>query len=214
MTAELHSSPPKPFFSVIIVSLNGEKVIGRALDALLADNYHPFEIIVVDNGSTDSTAEIVRRYSEVRLIQSPINLGFAGGNNLGLREAHGDFLLLLNDDTEVYPGWLDALARAATEWPRVGIFGCKLLYPDGKTIQHAGARIVANGTSAHIGYKEPNDGRFDEPLFCDYVTGAAFAIRRDVYERLGGLDEKYFPIYYEEADYCWQARRIGYGVLY
>ena len=190
-------------------------MIGRALDSLRALDYPRYETIVVDNGSTDNLAEIVRdEYPEVRLIQSPVNLGFAGGNNLGLRQAEGDILVLLNDDTEVRPGWLRAWADVAARHPRWGVLGCKLLYPDGRTIQHAGGVVHANGQTDHFGYEQPDDGRFDEPIRCDYVTGAALAIRRETFEQLGPLDEKYFPIYYEENDYCWQARRVGYEVLY
>jgi GT2 family glycosyltransferase len=209
------SSALSPLFSVIIVSLNGGAVIGRALDSLRADDYPNVEIIVVDNGSSDDLARVVRGgYPEARLIQSPVNLGFAGGNNLAMREAGGDFLVLLNDDTEVRPGWLGALARAARENPRAGVLGCKLLYPDGKTVQHAGGTIKPNGSTHHVGYEKPDDGSFDQTMACDYVTGAAFAIRREVLDKIGPLDEKYFPIYFEEVDYCWRARRAGYQVLY
>ncbi|MFP4381971.1 MAG: glycosyltransferase family 2 protein [Candidatus Sumerlaeia bacterium] len=205
----------QPFFSIIIVSLNGGEVIATALDALRHDGYARKEVIVVDNGSTDDLAEKVRgQYPEVRLIQSPINLGFAGGNNLGLREAAGDIMVLLNDDTEVRPGWLDAFARVAAEHDKWGIMGCKLLYPDGKTIQHAGGVIAPNGNTMHLGYEAPDDGSWDELIQCDYVTGAALAIRRELMDRLGMLDEKYFPIYFEETDYCWRARQLGYEVLY
>lgn len=207
--------PDLPFFSVIIVSLNGGPVIARALDALRADDYPRLEIIVVDNGSSDNLAEVVRtRYPDARLIQSPVNLGFAGGNNLGIREAQGDILVLLNDDTEARPGWLAALAQAAAKYPRAGILGCKLLYPDGRTIQHAGAVIEKNGSTRHIGYEQPDDGSFDKAISCDYVTGAAFAIRRELLSRIGLLDEAYFPIYFEEVDYCRAAGRAGYDVLY
>ena len=204
-----------PLFSIIIVSLNGGGVIARALDSIRKTDYPAYEVIVVSNGSTDNLAEVVRtQYPEVRLIESPINLGFAGGNNLGLREAQGDIFVLLNDDTEVRPQWLEGWARAAAENPGWGLMGCKLLYPDGVTIQHAGGIMNPNGSTNHIGYEQRDDGRFDELLRCPYVTGAAIAIRREVYDLLGPLDEKYFPIYFEETDYCWQTRRIGYEVLY
>lgn len=209
------SLPIDPFFSIIIVSLNGSGVISRALQSIRASDYESYEVILVDNGSTDNLEQLVKaQFPEVRLIQSPINIGFAGGNNLGLREANGDILVLLNDDTEVRSGWLSAWANAAREHPQWGILGCKLLYPDGKTIQHAGGVIEANALSSHIGREQLDDGRFDAVRLCDYVTGAAMAIRRDVLNLLGGLDEKYYPIYFEETDYCWQVRRIGHEVLY
>jgi GT2 family glycosyltransferase len=205
----------KPFFSIIIVSLNGAPVIARALESLRATEYDRYEVIVVDNGSTDNLAEVVKAgFPEVLLIQSPINLGFAGGNNLGMRQAQGDVLVLLNDDTEVRPGWLRAWAEAMRERPRWGVLGCKLLYPGGRLIQHAGGVVESNGQTHHIGYEQEDDGRFDEIRACDYVTGAAIALRREMVRRLGPLDEKYFPIYFEETDYCWQARRVGYEVLY
>ncbi|MBN1865735.1 glycosyltransferase family 2 protein [Candidatus Sumerlaeota bacterium] len=203
------------FFSIVIVSLNGGRVIGRALDSVRRTDYPAFEVIVVDNGSTDDLAEVVRRdYPEVRLIRAPVNLGFAGGNNLGIREAQGDAIVLLNDDTEVRPGWLKAWAKAASEHPRWGVLGAKLLYPDGRTIQHAGGRIQPNGQTYHFGYEQEDDGRFDRLIPCDYVTGACIALRRETVSELGLLDEKYFPIYFEETDYCWQVRRVGYEVLY
>jgi GT2 family glycosyltransferase len=205
----------EPFFSIIIVSLNGGPVIARALESIRATDYDRYEVIVVDNGSTDNLAEVVQTgFPEVLLIQSPINLGFAGGNNLGMRQAQGDVLVLLNDDTEVRPGWLRAWAQAMRERPRWGVLGCKLLYPGGRLIQHAGGVVESNGQTHHLGYEQEDDGRFDEILACDYVTGAAIALRREMVERLGPLDEKYFPIYFEETDYCWQARRVGYEVLY
>jgi GT2 family glycosyltransferase len=204
-----------PHFSVIIVSLNGGGVIARALDSVLATEYPSFEVIVVDNGSTDNLAEIVKtEYPTVRLIQSPVNLGFAGGNNLGLAQATGDIAVLLNDDTEVRPGWLCAWAKAASEIPNWGVMGCKLLYPDGKTIQHAGGVVESNALTHHIGYEQPDDGRYDERLDVDYATGAALAIRREVVDRIGMLDEGYFPIYFEETDYCWRVRAAGYRIVY
>ncbi len=204
----------KTFFSIIIVSMNGAPVIAQCLDALRLTQWESYEVIVVDNGSTDDLAKIVRGYSEVRLIQSPVNLGFAGGNNLGISKSQDDIVVLLNDDTEVRPDWLSAWAAAAEQNPQWGIMGCKLLYPDGCTIQHAGGTMNEHAMTKHIGYEEPDDGKFDSLKKCAYVTGAAIAIRRSLVAALGPLDEKYFPIYFEETDYCWQVRCIGYEVLY
>ena len=201
-------------FSVIITSLNGEKALPPCLDALFATKWESFDVIVVDNGSTDRTSELVRSRPDIKLIRSSKNLGFAGGNNLGLKEARGDWVILLNDDTEVYPDWLAALNKAANEHPEAGILGCKLLYPGGEVIQHAGGRLEPNGLSKHIGYLEEDRGQYDEITTCDYVTGAAMAISRKTIDKIGPLDKGFFPIYFEEIDYCVQARKAGLEVLY
>lgn len=185
------------------------------LAALDATQWDDLEVIVVDNGSTDGTSETTRRCApDAIMIRSERNLGFAGGNNLGLVRATGDVLVLLNDDCEVRADWLTEWMAAADALPDWGVLGCKLLYPGGKTIQHAGGVIEPNALTKHLGYMEPDDGRFDELRRCDYVTGAAFAIKREVMEKIGLLDPEYFPIYFEENDYCARAARAGFGVYY
>lgn len=201
--------------SVIIVSLNGEDRLPDALRAVQATRWPRFEIVVVDNGSTDRTSEVTRRIApEARCLRVERNLGFAGGNNVGLAEARGDVLVLLNDDCEPRPDWLAAWMDAARSRPEWGVLGAKLLYPDGRTIQHAGGVMEPNGLTKHLGYMETDEGQHDTPRECDYVSGAAFAIRRDVLERVGPLDAAYFPIYFEENDFCARVRRAGFGVHY
>jgi hypothetical protein len=122
-------------------------------------------------------------------------------------------MVLLNVDTEVHSGWAAAL-MAAFEDPATGIVGCKLLYPDG-TIQHAGAYLYGpRGESAHIGRFAQDDGRFDGLVDTDFVTGAAIAIRREVLEQVGLLDESFAPMYYEDVDWCYRARAAGFRVVY
>ncbi len=200
--------------SVVVLTWNGLAYLPACLESLLAQDYPAFEVIVVDNGSTDGTPQwLAEHFPGVRLICNERNLGFAGGNNAGLRVAKGDLLVLLNNDTEVHAGWLSALAAAFAE-PTVGIAGCKLLYPDG-TIQHAGAFLHgARGESKHVGRFAPDDGRFDEPADVDFVTGAALAISRAALEQIGPLDEGFSPIYYEDSDWCYRARAAGYRVVY
>ena len=168
----------------------------------------------MDNGSTDGTPEwLAEHFPQVRLIRNERNLGFAGGNNVGLRAASGDLLVLLNQDTEVHDGWLAALI-STFEDEAVGIAGCKLLYPDG-TIQHAGAFFYGpRGESEHIGRLAPDDGRFDELLDIDFASGAALAISRVALGQIGLLDEGFSPAYYEDADWCYRARAAGFRVVY
>jgi GT2 family glycosyltransferase len=203
------------FFSIVIVSLNGEKVLPVCLDAVYKTRWEDFEVILVDNGSIDHTAKIVREnWPRVKLIQAPRNLGFAGGNNLGIKEAKGDFVILLNDDTQVDPFWLEALYQSAERYGDAGILGCKLLYPDRKTIQHAGGWLEPNGLTHHRGYGEEDKGQYNTEKECQYVTGAAFVIKREVIQNLGLLDSGFFPIYFEEIDYCIRAKMAGFKILY
>jgi GT2 family glycosyltransferase len=200
--------------SVIVLSWNGMEYLEDCLDALLAQEYADFEVIVVDNGSTDGSADFVaERYPQVRLIRNERNLGFAAGNNIGMRAATGDVLVLLNQDTEVHPGWLAALVETASD-PHIGLVGCKLLYPDG-TIQHAGGRILdARGSARHIGLGEADAGQYDAVRDVDFVTGAALALTRATLTRIGPLDEGFTPAYYEDTDWCYRARAAGLRVVY
>jgi GT2 family glycosyltransferase len=208
-----NQTPPE--CSVIVCSLNGERVLPVCLRSVMASRGVPFEVIVVDNGSTDSTPELVRReFPAARLIHSGRNLGFAGGNNLGLQVARGRIIVLLNDDTEVPPEWLATLAASFRRDARIGAVGCKLFYPDRRTIQHAGAVLHANGNTDHLGYREEDRGQWDAPGERLYVTGAALALRRTALEEVGLLDPKFFPIYFEEVDLQTRLAQAGWKIWY
>jgi GT2 family glycosyltransferase len=201
--------------SVIVLVWNGLQYLPACLDALLDQEYADCEIVVVDNASTDGSADFVtQRYPQVRLIRNQRNLGFAAGNNVGLGAATGDVLVLLNQDTIVRPGWLRGLVQAL-ERPEVGVVGCKILYPDAETIQHAGGWIEwPLGSAHHYGQRERDTGQWDVPRAVEYVTGAAMAFRRDVLEKAGFLDEAFWPGYFEDTDFCLRARQAGYEVWY
>ena len=203
-----------PHASVIVLTWNGKDYIQECLTAVLAQEHVDFEVLVVDNGSSDGTPDLVaEQFPQVRLIRNERNLGFAGGNNVGLRVATSDLLVLLNQDTRVHTGWLAAVA-ATVEDSAVGIVGCKLLYPEG-TIQHAGGFLYGpRGESGHIGRHAPDDGEFDELADVEFVTAAALAIRRTTVERIGLLDEGFSPAYYEDIDWCYRARAAGFRVVY
>jgi GT2 family glycosyltransferase len=210
-------------FSVVIVSLNGEKRMSACLGALrkAADSCatnrpgDAVEVIVIDNGSTDNTFEAAWRHGPPDMIveRFPQNLGFAGGNNEGIARATGDAIILLNDDAYLEPGFFEALSDAAEKLPDWGALGCLLLYPGSRKVQHAGGVIEANALTKHLGWGDAEDQwRQREPFACDYVTGAAIALRREAVEVLGPLDPDYFPIYFEETDYCVLLRQAGWGV--
>jgi GT2 family glycosyltransferase len=205
-----------PLISVIVLAWNGEEFLDASLSALLGQEYTPFEIIAVDNCSSDQSLAVLRRYEgRIRLIQNDYNFGFAGGNNIGIKTASGEIVVLLNQDVIVQPGWLQAIADTFAADPVIGIVGCKSLYPDGKTLQHAGAWLRAGDAFAyHKGQGEIDTGQHEVLYDAQYVTGAAFAIHRRVLEQLGGLDPLFYPAFYEEADYCFQARNLEFRVVY
>jgi GT2 family glycosyltransferase len=182
----------------------------------LAQDYPDFEIIVVDNGSTDGSADFVaERYPQVRLIRNERNLGFAAGNNVGLRAATGDVLVLLNQDTVVQAGWLAALTEALQKYPDVGVVGAKVLNMDGHTLQHAGGYIEPDlALGQHYGHGEMDRGQYNNARQVEFVTGAAMAFKREVLSKVGELDEGFFPGYFEDVDFCYRAREANYTVWY
>jgi GT2 family glycosyltransferase len=199
--------------SLIVPVWNGRDHLPACLDAALLQLGPCDELIVVDNGSADGSAGLVRaHYPGVRLLESERNLGFAGGCNAGLKAARGEFLFLLNQDVVLQPGWLATLRDALAD-PGVGIVGSKLLYPDG-TLQHAGGTLRwPRAMPGHRGVGRPDDGGWDTPQDVDYVTGAACGLRRDTFELLGPLDVGFWPAYYEDTDYCLRCHAAGRRVV-
>ena len=190
--------------SIIIPTWNGERFIANCLESLRHTCPENIEILVVDNGSLDATPQIVAKFPNICLISNVANRGFSAAVNQGLQLAHGDILFLLNQDTVAHPDWPQALQRRFTQDAQLGILGCKLLYPDGR-LQHAGGRLLEpNWMSEHV----PED--FAGPL--DFVTGAAFAIRRECFSQVGLFDTGYYPAYYEDVDYCLRARLHGWNI--
>ncbi|MGC9522840.1 MAG: glycosyltransferase family 2 protein [Anaerolineae bacterium] len=201
--------------SVVIPVWNGRTYLADCLEALLAQRYSGFEVIAVDNASQDGSADfIARHFPAVKLIRNPRNLGFAGGCNVGLRMAEGSVLILLNQDTVVLPGWLGTLESVVRN-PKVGVAGCKILYGDRKTLQHAGGWIEwPLGLAHHYGSGERDEGQWDDASHVEYVTGAAMAFSRATLERVGPLDEGFGRGYFEDVDFCLRVRKSGQQVLY
>ncbi len=209
--------PQEPLpVSVVILCYKSERFIARCLDALAIQNPPPAEVIVVENHSGDGAAQVAREHPlRPVVIETPRNLGFSGGNNIGWRQARGGIILLVNPDCLLEPDCLATLARPLIERPEeVGVTGAKLYYPNSHVIQHAGGILHPNAMTEHRGMGVEDRGQFDEIAEVPYVTGAALAIRREILERLGGLDEDFFPAYYEEVDLCRRVRQLGLKVLY
>lgn len=191
--------------SVIIPVWNGETVLAECLRSLFANTGdHALEVICVDNASSDGSKELIRsQFPEVRLLPQPVNLGFSGGVNAGMEAARGDIFILLNQDCLVMPGWLDGFHDTLSKHPQCGIVGAVIEDAKG-AINHAGAEIIRP-----LGHGQHSSNVPEDDTVADYVTGALFLIRRTTWETIGGMDEEFFPAYYEESDYCYRARRRG-----
>jgi GT2 family glycosyltransferase/glycosyltransferase involved in cell wall biosynthesis len=174
----------------------------------------PFEVIVVDDASPDDSAAKLAQVEGLRLLHNQTNLGFIGSCNAGAAAARGEFLLFLNNDTQVTPDWLDALLRCFAERTDCGIAGSRLVYPDGR-LQEAGGLVFADGSCWTTGRFEPRDApafRFRRET--DYVSGAALMVRREVFRRISGFDPRYQPAYYEDTDLAFAVRQLGLRAYY
>lgn len=205
----------QPMVSIVSVNYDQPEVTCEMLETLRKVTYPNFETLIVDNGSpTTSPAIIKEKYPEVKLIISEKNLGFAGGNNIALKQAKGDYILLLNNDTEVKSDFLDSLVELMESNKNIGITSSKILYfYEDNIIQYAGASPINPITSRgfHYGYKEVDNGQLDEVKETAYPHGACMMIRKSVLEELGLLYEGYF-LYYEELDFAERVKRAGYKI--
>jgi GT2 family glycosyltransferase len=202
--------------SVIVPTWNAGSLIDDCLASISAQLADADELIVIDNASRDGTPDhIADRFPRAKLVCLSENTGFAGGVNCGLQLARGDELILINQDVVLRADCLAALSAQLANANGPAIVGGKLLYPDGVTIQHAGGIIRwPRATPNHFGYRQVDNGRWDEVKDVDYVTGAVFGFNRAVLDSIGFLDEGFYPAYYEEVDYCYRARAAGARVIY
>lgn len=208
-------APDSPRVSVVI-PIHGKLAYTIACLKSLAKHgaSATFETILVDDASPDDSIATLSRINGLHLLRNEENLGFVGSCNTGAAAAHGEFLLFLNNDTQVTPGWLDALLQCFEDHSDCGIAGSRLVYPDGR-LQEAGGLVFADGNCWNTGRFEPRDAAaFRYRHEVDYVSGAALMIRRDVFQRIGGFDARYAPAYYEDTDLAFAARKLGLRVFY
>ena len=210
------SRSPRPTASVVVLNYNGRRYLDTCLEALVAQQLDGgVELLVVDNDSSDGSADHVRRrFSQVRVIESKANLGFAAGNNLGIEHAIGRHIVLLNNDTRVRPGWLAALVHAAESQTGVGAVTSKLVFMDRPSvIQNAGTMLLSDGSGADRGMGEEDRGQYElrEEVFG--ACGCAMLLRREMLGDVGAFDPAFFT-YYEDTDLSWRMRLRGWRVVY
>lgn len=220
--------PSEVILSVLIVNFNGKDFLGPCLDSIRNHVTISYEIIVVDNASHDgSVGYLKQNYPTVRLIESPVNLGFTGGNNLAAKKARGHYLLLLNNDTVICSS-VDPLIDLMESKAEFGVLGCRLIYGDGRQQESVGympsvLSLVLSWTP--LARLFPRFAKFRRTVCADsalygqiyseveWVSGAFLLTRADLWRQLNGLDEYYF-MYMEDTDYCRRIRDFGNKVLY
>jgi GT2 family glycosyltransferase len=211
-------SPVQPLVSVITLNWNGLEVTTELLRSIQKHNTYPnIEVIVVDNASTvDPTSALTPIYPGLKVIRNQQNLGFSAGNNVGIRAAKGDYLFIINNDTEFTPGLIEGLLEVFSKYPDAGIASPKFHYFFHKgTIEYAGYQSVNifTGRNGMIGSKEKDEGQYNEIMPTHYAHGGAMMVPRKVIDEVGLLHEGFF-LYYEEFDWCNQIKKKGYKVYY
>jgi GT2 family glycosyltransferase len=207
---------PSPSVSIIVIATADAPHLLECLRSV-ADNVRSttYEVLLVLNGaSLRVVSEMARCVTGARTTVSRVNRGFAGGCNLGAAAARGDFVILLNDDTLVEAEWLESLVAACERRPQAGAVGSRLIHMDG-SLQEAGQILWSDGSTSCVGRDAPESAHaYEWARRVDYCSGSSLLVRRSTWERLGGLDEAYFPAYCEDVDLCLRIAESGEEVWY
>ncbi len=216
----MKSSKKPDKFAIIILNWNGLNDTLECLDSLKSLTYSSFEIILVDNGSTDGSLKTLKEhYPDLIYVENQTNLGFAEGNNRGIEVAldrGADFVVLLNNDTVVAPDFLNAFAAAGEEHPKAGALGAKIFYHDEPaTLWYAGGGVDRTSWSCyHIGNGRPDQSeKYRKIAPTEYGCGCALAISKEAISKVGTLSPEYFLIW-EEIDWCYRLRNEGFECLF
>lgn len=205
----------EPLVSIVIPVYNQWNFTYNCIKSIIRNTPSiPYEIIIADDVSQDTTLQIQEYFENITVVRNEKNLGFLLNCNNAAQYAKGQYILFLNNDTQVQPNWLQSLCDLINQDALIGMVGSKLVYPDGR-LQEAGG-IIWNDASGW------NLGRLDNPLKpeynyvkeVDYISGAAIMIRRNLWKQIGGFDERYVPAYFEDSDLAFEVRKYGYKVVY
>jgi len=203
-----------PLISVVILNWNGDRIVEECLISLQTQTYHPLEIIVVDNASTDGSVDLIKmRFPDVKLIVNERNLGFGGGNNVGIQASQGRYVMILNNDTRLDSYCIEELKRSIEKEKRYGASAPKILLDgDENLLDAAGISICKDGLSIGRGRLESGDRyKMEEEVF--FSSGCACLFRKEMLDDIGLFDNDFFA-YADDTDMGWRARLSGWRCIY
>ena len=201
---------------IIILNYKVSDLVNKCLASVNKSDYKKIKIYIIDNDSRDLSATDIKKFTKTTFIQNNVNSGYTGGNNLGIKQALKDgcdYVFILNPDTTVEKNTISELVKTL-ESNNAAIAGPKIYFSDSKKIWFAGGVIdLANVIGGHLGVDEVDSGQYDQVTEVDYITGAAILIKREVLNKVGLFDERYF-LYYEDSDLCYRSKKAGYKIIY
>ncbi len=208
---------PFPLFSVIVLNYNGRDIIEPCLSSVLKSDYPSFEVILVDNASSDASVELVERLfgsnQRLKIVRNSDNLFYAGGNNAGINNAKGEYIFILNNDTEIESNCLSELSLALKD-EKIGAAQPKILvYGETSIIDNTGGIIDSFGYTKGRGSREIDAGQFDNYGDIFYAGGTAMVLKRAILDKAGMFDPK-FVAHWEDVDLSWRIRLAGYGIIF
>lgn len=204
-----------PIVSVVIPVYGEIEYTLRCIRSIIdAKPEVPFEVIVVDDCSLDDTFDVLDRIDGIKILKNESNSGFIRSCNRGASEARAEYILFLNNDTEVHPNWMESLLQTFYDFPGTGLAGSKLVYPDGR-LQEAGGIIWKDGSAWNFGrFQDPQLPVYNYAREVDYCSGASIMVPKSLFDELDGFDEHYLPAYCEDSDLALRLRDKGYRVIY
>ena len=206
----------RPRVSVVIPNLNGRNLLGDCLVSLEKQAFRDFEVILVDNGSDDRSVDFVKDSFRwvTKIIENSENAGFAGASNQGIEASDGEYIALLNNDTEAHPGWLEELVKTADGNPDAGMFASKTLFFDNRgIIDTAGHLFYPDGLNRGRGRLEADEGQYDDKTDVFFPSGCAALYRTAMLDEIGLFDESHFA-YGDDTDIGIRGRLAGWGCLF
>lgn len=205
----------QPLVSILVLNYNGKEYLSECLQSLFQITYPSYEVIVIDNGSSDGSVEYVKEnFPKANTLALDKNYGFSEANNRGAAIAEGDLLVFLNNDTAVEKEWLTELVKGLQFDPKIAICGSKVVfYSDPRIIDFAGGLMSPIGAGINVGFSDSDGPAYNSFKYTSHAYGASMLMRKDVFQQLGGFDSDYFA-YHEELDLCWRCWLQGYKVYY